>query len=235
MGSDSAKTSPTINHTTINNSTIKNTTNDDSTMKDAKTNDTTFDDLAKNDSIKKGRDRLVGELDKLMNDPDINNCFGVDYWDPENPDVYHWQITLIPPKGTDYEGGFYKLEVQFSEDYPLVAPKMKFLTKIYHCNINHNGHICLNTIKHGWRKSFTMEDILNHIIILLYKQNPGDALDSSAGKLYNESKTKFLEKVKQYVKDYANINDYENLQKQEIPLLKDCKCCWCEDVYPSRE
>ena len=56
---------------------------------------------------KKGRDRLHYELNKLMNDPDINNCFGVDYWDPDNnPDVFHWQITLIPPQGTDYEGGF---------------------------------------------------------------------------------------------------------------------------------
>ena len=48
---------------------------------------------------KKGKERLQYELDKLMNDPDINNCFGVDYWDPDadNPDVFHWQITLIPP------------------------------------------------------------------------------------------------------------------------------------------
>ena len=120
MGSDSAKSNTANNATKI---------------------DSTTDVIAKNSTIKKGRDRLVEELDKLMNDPDINNCFGVDYWDPDapNPDVFHWQITLIPPKGTDYEGGFYKIEAKFTEDYPLVAPKMKFLTKIYHCNINSDG------------------------------------------------------------------------------------------------
>ena len=31
----------------------------------------------------KGRERLQYELDKLMNDPDINNCFGVDYFEPD--------------------------------------------------------------------------------------------------------------------------------------------------------
>ena len=189
------------------------------------------------DKAERARKRLAEELDKLMNDPDINNCFGVDYWDPDvdNPDVFHWQIILLPPKGTDYEGGFFKIEAKFTEDYPLVAPKMKFLTRIYHCNINYNGHICLNTIKYEWRKSYKMEDVLNHIIILLYKQNPSSPLNSSAAKIYNENRTEFLNNVKKYVKDYANINDYENLEKQQIPLLDKCGCDWCQDVYPSIE
>ena len=56
-----------------------------------------------------GKERLLKEYDKLTNDPDINNCFGIDYWDPDakEPDPFHWQITLIPPIGTDYEGGFF--------------------------------------------------------------------------------------------------------------------------------
>ena len=176
----------------------------------------------KKSTTKKGKDRLVEELGKLMNDPDINNCFGVDYWDPDvpNPEVFHWQITLIPPQGTDYEGGFFKLEAKFSEDYPLVAPKMKFLTKIYHCNVDECGYICLNTLKKNWNPSFTMEDILNHIIILLYKQNPSSPLNGSAATLYKKDKSKFKEEVKKYVKDYANVNDYEDLKKQNIRLLK---------------
>ena len=176
----------------------------------------------KKSTTKKGKDRLVEELDKLMNDPDINNCFGVDYWDPDapNPDVFHWQITLVPPQGTDYEGGFFKLEAKFSEEYPLYAPKMKFLTKIYHCNVDELGNICLNTLKKNWKQSFTMEDVLNHIIILLYKQNPDSALNGSAATLYKKDKSKFKEEVKKYVKDYANIKDYEDMKKQNISLLK---------------
>ena len=99
----------------------------------------------------KGRDRLQYELDKLMNQKDLNNCFGVDYIDPDvdNPDITHWQITLIPPEGTNYEGGLFKIEAKFREDYPETVPIIKFLTRIFHCNICYNtGHFCLNTLKY---------------------------------------------------------------------------------------
>ena len=183
----------------------------------------------------KGRERLVKEYDQLTNDPDINNCFGIDYWDPDadNPDITHWQITLIPPVGTDYEGGFYKIEAKFLEDYPDSAPQMKFVTRIYHCNIAEStGHICVNSIKADWKPTLTMEDVLNHIMILLYKQNPSSPMNSDAAELYRkENKTEFLAKVKEYSKKYANINDYENLNLQNIPLLANCNCCWCKTIY----
>ena len=167
-----------------------------------------------------GKARLLKEYDKLTNDPDINNCFGIDYWDPdaEDPDVFHWQITLIPPIGTDYEGGFYKIEALFPSNYPSSAPKMKFVTKIYHCNVGlSNGEICLNTIKANWKSTTLMEEVLNHIMILLYKQNPDSPMNGDAASLIKKSdKKEFLEEVNKYKKEYANINDYENLNKQGI-------------------
>jgi ubiquitin-protein ligase len=194
-----------------------------------------LDDTTKIYTKKNARRRLVEEFDALTNNQDI--CFRVDYWDPDapNPDIFHWQITFFPPKGTGYEGGFFKIEVKFREEYPFVAPIMKFVTKIYHCNISDEGHICLNTINTWWKKSYTMEDVLNHIIILLYKQNPDDPVNDSAAELYKENKSKFMKKVRQYIKEYANINDYDNLDKQGIPLLDKCNCFFCHKVFPSIE
>ena len=124
-----------------------------------------------------------------MNQQDINNCFEVDYFDPDvdNPDITHWQITLIPPEGTNYEGGLFKIEAKFREDYPETAPIMKFLTRIFHCNICYNtGHFCLNTLKSNWSKKLTMEDVLNHIIVILFKQNPESPLNNIASELYKK-------------------------------------------------
>ncbi len=169
----------------------------------------------------KGATRIITEFEKLSNDSDINNCFGVDYYDPDvdNPDVKHWQITLIPPKGTDYEGGFYKLEAKFTNDYPTSPPKMRFLTKIFHCNIGFSsGDICLNSLQDKWNSNLTMEDILNHIIILLYKQRPDSPMNGDAANLYKD-KEKFHAEVQKYVKEYANINVYENFEKQQIKPL----------------
>ena len=184
----------------------------------------------------KGKDRLLKEYDELTNDPDINNCFGIDYWDPDapNPDIFHWQITLIPPIGTDYEGGFYKIECRFFEDYPESAPQLKFVTRIFHCNVEESsGHICVNTIKGSWKSTYTMEDVLNHVMILLYKQNPNDSFNSNAESLYTTDKKKFFDKVKEYTKNYANINDFENLNKQNIPLFEKCNCHWCKTTFHS--
>ena len=178
----------------------------------------------------KGIKRIQTELDNLMNDQNIDNCFGVDYWDPDSdsPDVKHWQITLIPPKGTDYEGGYFKIEVKFDETYPDKPPKMKFVTKIYHCNISEiDGHICLNSLKDSWKPTMTIEDILKHIVILLYKQNPEDPLNSDAAKVYLKSEKEFKEIVAKKTEEFANINDFENLKKQNIELIDNCDCLDC--------
>ena len=182
----------------------------------------------------KGKDRLLKEYDELTNDPDINNCFGIDYWDPDapNPDIFHWQITLIPPIGTDYEGGFYKIECRFFKDYPQSAPQLKFVTRIFHCNVGEsNGHICVNSIKDNWKPSLTMEDVFNHIMVLLYKQNPDSAMNTYAANLYKENKEEFLKIVKEYKTKYANINDFENLEKQGIKIFEKCNCSNCRDIY----
>ena len=178
----------------------------------------------------KGRKRIQAELDQLMNDDDPNNCFRVDLWDPDsdNPDPTHWQITLLPPKGTDYEGGYFKIEVKFQDSYPDTPPQMKFLTKIYHCNISEgNGHICLNSLKDAWKPSITMEDILKHIMILLYKQNPDDALNSEAAKIYLKNENEFKKKVNDYLNQFATINEFENLTKQNIKTIEKCNCVEC--------
>ena len=184
----------------------------------------------------KGRDRLQYELDKLMNQKDINNCFGVDYFDPDvdNPDITHWQITLIPPEGTNYEGGLFKIEAKFREDYPETAPIMKFLTRIFHCNICYNtGHFCLNTLKQDWSKKLTMEDVLNHIIVTLFKQNPCSPLNNVAARLYKEKMNIFIDEVKKNIKEYANEEVFQDLSKQNIRLIKDCNCYWCNQVCKS--
>ena len=160
--------------------------------------------------------RITEEYDQLTDDPDVNDLFGVSYWDSEsdNPDIYHWKVTLIPPQGTLYEGGFYKLEILFNKDYPQSPPRVKFLTKIYHCNVNpNNGSICLNTLNY-WNPNSKIGDVLNHINVLLINPNPNDPIHS--GREYINHKDDFAKKAREWVKNYANINDFENEEKQGI-------------------
>lgn len=47
-------------------------------------------------------------------------------------------------------GGVFKLELFLPDDYPMTPPKIRFLTRIYHPNIDRLGRICLDVLKSEW-------------------------------------------------------------------------------------
>ena len=61
--------------------------------------------------------------------------------------MYNWRATIIGPEDSPYKGGLFFLNITFPTDYPFKPPKVSFVTKIYHPNINANGGICLDILK----------------------------------------------------------------------------------------
>jgi len=86
--------------------------------------------------------RINKELVDLNRDPPTNCSAG-----PVGDDMFHWQATIMGPEDSPYAGGIFFLNIHFPSDYPFKPPKVNFTTKIYHCNINSNGAICLDILK----------------------------------------------------------------------------------------
>lgn len=66
---------------------------------------------------------------------------------PHEENIRHFDVTIEGPSQSPYQDGTFKLELFLPEDYPMEPPKARFLTKIYHPNIDKLGRICLDILK----------------------------------------------------------------------------------------
>ena len=82
----------------------------------------------------------------------------------------------------------YFLDISFPTDYPFKPPRVTFKTRIYHCNINSNGAICLDILKDNWSPALTISKVLLSICSLLTDANPHDPLVGSIAKQYREDR-----------------------------------------------
>lgn len=100
-------------------------------------------------------------------------------------------------------GGSFKLELFLPEDYPMAPPKVRFLTKIYHPNIDKLGRICLDILKDKWSPALQIRTVLLSIQALLSAPNPDDPLSNDVAQHYNTNEKDAIETSRQWTKQYA--------------------------------
>ena len=88
--------------------------------------------------------RIKQEIEE-QNTSSVFGCFDVG---PIGEDLYQWKAFMVGPQQTPYAGGIFELEIKLSKDYPFKPPKVRFVTPIYHANVNVDGHLWLD-ILHG--------------------------------------------------------------------------------------
>jgi len=127
--------------------------------------------------------RITKELKDLEADPPANCSAG-----PVGDDLFKWKATIMGPQNSAYDGGVFFLDINFPQDYPFKPPNVRFQTKMYHCNVNDKGGICLDILKDNWSPALTISKVLLSICSLLTDPNPDDPLVPEIAKLYKTNR-----------------------------------------------
>ena len=85
----------------------------------------------------------------------------------------------------------------------MAPPKVRFLTKIYHPNIDKLGRICLDILKDTWSPALQIRTVLLSVQGLLSTPNPDDPLAEYVAKHWKEDEDGAIKEAKEWTAKYA--------------------------------
>ena len=153
---------------------------------------------------------------KLFNDDPID---GVSININED-NIKEWDLTIMGPPDTMYEGGFFRAKMTFPNNFPMHPPTLKFISKIYHPNIYPDGKVCISILhppgedkwgyekaEERWRPVHTINSILLSVISLFSSPNDESPANIDAGKDWRENRELFRKKVNECIEKSLEFLD----------------------------
>ncbi|XP_062871331.1 ubiquitin-conjugating enzyme E2 T [Trichomycterus rosablanca] len=179
--------------------------------------------------------RLKRELQMLSTEPPP----GVSCWQLEDK-VEELQAQIVGGDDTPYQGGLFTLEIKIPDRYPFEPPKMRFLTPIYHPNIDNAGRICLDVLKlppkGAWRPSLNISTVLSSVQLLMAEPNPDDPLMADISAEFKYNKAVYLEKAQKWTAKHATQKNNGNAeQEQKLPDNKSNKTAPKREALSAQE
>lgn len=111
------------------------------------------------------------------------------------------------PAGSPYEGGSFKLEIAVPDRYPFEPPKIRFMTPIYHPNIDDGGRICLDTLnmppKGSWKPAVNLSTVLASVQQLVADPNPDDGLVPEITQEFKQDRALYDSKARAHTTTHA--------------------------------
>lgn len=87
---------------------------------------------------------------------------------------------IIKPDAGYYKGGIFHFHCKIPKEYPNLAPEFHCIEKIYHPNIDLEGHVCLNILRSDWKPTLRLQLVFAGILHLFLQPNPNDPLNKEA-------------------------------------------------------
>ena len=130
---------------------------------------------------------------------------------PKEHDLFEWRFTMAGAKDTSYSGSIFFLKILFPLNYPESAPKIYFLTPIYHANVQlinseleNRGYVSFSPTN-NFNPSITVREILTKLYSIFYLVNPTCKRNHLIVDEYKYNRDLYEEKIKYFTKKYANM------------------------------
>jgi len=132
----------------------------------------------------------------------------------DESNVYDWEILIMGPDGTLYEGGFFKARLVFPPDFPNMPPTMTFVSDMWHPNVYEDGKVCISILHppgedemnaqesadERWRPILGVEQILMSVVSMLSDPNDESPANLDAAVQWRNDRAGFKKKVRQVVR-----------------------------------
>jgi len=124
--------------------------------------------------------------------------------------MFKWHIAILPLNDESYYyGGYFKVEMTFTQNYPYSPPTFKFLRPIYHPNVYPDGKICISILhppgddeqsgelaQERWSPLQGVESILRSVLLLLDDPEVSSPANVDAGVMYRMDREAYIKKAK---------------------------------------
>ena len=172
--------------------------------------------------------RLLREMSLLSRDPPPGIAaylpdYSNDSSSSSSSDMTKIRVQISGPESSPFESGIFLLLVNITGRYPFEPPRCRFLTPIYHPNIDSGGRICLDTLKSppagSWSPAVSLPSLLLSIRSLMAEPNPDDGLVPDISELYKRNPDRWREEARRRTEADAT-ND--RLAEVERSLDREC-------------
>jgi len=121
----------------------------------------------------------------------------------DETNILQWS-GLIVPEEAPYNKGAFKIKIDFPAEYPFKPPKIAFVTKIYHPNIDEKGQVCLPIISaESWKPATKTDQVIRALVALIHDPEPEHPLRADLAEEYSKDKKKFLKNAEEFTKKFA--------------------------------
>ncbi|XP_057675634.1 ubiquitin-conjugating enzyme E2 L3-like isoform X1 [Corythoichthys intestinalis] len=121
----------------------------------------------------------------------------------DESNILVWQ-GLIVPESPPYDKGAFRVEINFPSEYPFKPPRITFMTKIYHPNVDEKGHVCLAIISvENWKPATRTSQVIQCLISLVNVPQPERPLRAELANEYTEHRAQFMKNAEEFTRRHG--------------------------------